>query len=433
MKFIPLFFLLSLPLISMSQTIKNGPMVGYSATRESVVWVQTDKECSVNMSYWDIKNPSILFESDVVKTNKEHGYTAHLLTNLLEPGNIYGYMIKINGKKIKPTDKQTFTSQKLWKWRGDAPDFDFVAGSCFYINETQYDRPGRPYGGEYGIMESIHKEKPDFMVWLGDNTYLREPDWDSKQGIYHRYTHTRSVKEMKALMASTHMYAIWDDHDYGPNDSEWVYYGKEWAKQAFKDFWANPVYGVGNTDGITGFFNWYDTDFFLMDNRWYRSPQKEEGHILGEKQLNWLLDALEVSTAQFKVVCIGGQVLNSVAKFENYAVFKNERDKLLSEIDKRKIKNVIFLDGDRHHSEISKWTGPQGTTIHDITSSSLTSGTGNNRDEVNENRIPNSIQIQKNYAFIEVKGAKDDRKFILKFKGEKGELLYEYIIEPQKK
>ena len=79
---------------------------------------------------------------------------------------------------------------------GDAPDFDFVAGSCFYINEEAYDRPGKPYGGDYQILDAIYRDKPDFMVWLGDNTYLREADWDSKSGIYHRYSHTRALKRI---------------------------------------------------------------------------------------------------------------------------------------------------------------------------------------------------------------------------------------------
>lgn len=39
-------------------------------------------------------------------------------------------------------------------------------------------------------------------------------------------THSRSVAELQPFLASTHHYAIWDDHDYGPNDSDRGFYNK---------------------------------------------------------------------------------------------------------------------------------------------------------------------------------------------------------------
>ena len=33
-------------------------------------------------------------------------------------------------------------TQVLWDYRMDPPPFSFVTGSCAYINEAQYDRPG---------------------------------------------------------------------------------------------------------------------------------------------------------------------------------------------------------------------------------------------------------------------------------------------------
>ena len=98
------------------------------------------------------------------------------------------------------------------------PDFRFVIGSCAYINDPPYDRPGEPYGGEYEIFEQIAAQRPDFMIWLGDNVYLREPDWNSEAGILYRYTHTRSLPQLQKLLRICPHYAIWDDHDFGPND-----------------------------------------------------------------------------------------------------------------------------------------------------------------------------------------------------------------------
>ena len=59
------------------------------------------------------------------------------------------------------------------------------------------------------LIQSI--KNPDFMLWLGDNTYLRESDWNSRTGFIKRYPHTRALSELQPLLASTHHYATWDD------------------------------------------------------------------------------------------------------------------------------------------------------------------------------------------------------------------------------
>ena len=113
-------------------------------------------------------------------------------------------------------------------------------GSGAYFNEARYDRSGNPYGDGYEIYSNMAKAGADFMIWLGDNIYLREPDWNSWSGIIHRYTHDRAIPELQEFLASTHHYAIWDDHDYGPNNSDRGYWNKNQTMEAFKIFWANP-------------------------------------------------------------------------------------------------------------------------------------------------------------------------------------------------
>ena len=50
-----------------------------------------------------------------------------------------------------------FQTQQLWKWRTDPPDFKFVIGSCSYVNEPKFDRPGEPYGSNFEIFKGIIK------------------------------------------------------------------------------------------------------------------------------------------------------------------------------------------------------------------------------------------------------------------------------------
>jgi alkaline phosphatase D len=409
--------------------LQSGPMNGYSEMLEAAIWVQTKCPQTVQIRYWVTGASDITWLTDPVKTSKDHGDCAHLIADQVTPGNTYQYALLIDNAIVSLPFVPTFKTQTLWQYRTDPPNFTFVAGSCNFVNEPAFDRPGRTYGNGYHIFETIAKEKPDLMIWLGDNIYLREVDWSTKTGIYHRYSHMRAVPQMQPLMAQTHHYATWDDHDYGPNNCDRSFWQKDLVLQAFKDFWINPNYGAGGTEGITGTFFWQDCQFFVLDDRWYRGPAVPESPYLGDTQLNWLVDALRYSSAPYKFICNGGQVVSNAALFENYAVFAQERRALIDSIDKYNIKGVVFLTGDRHHSEISRMVTSDGDVIHDITSSALTSSTAARPDEPNHHRIPGTMIGVNNYALISVSGPRTARVCRVEYKDSNGNGLYVYEVK----
>ena len=247
--------------------LQSGPMVGYSAMREVCLWVQTKSSAKVKFVYWNVDDPSKKFDSKAYTTNEKEAYTAKIIIGNLEPGQKFNYALYINNKKVNRPYELDFQTQKLWQWREDPPEINFITGSCLYINETKYDRPGKPYGSDYGILKSMYDKHADFVVWLGDNWYYREPDWDSWSGVIHRITDTRSLSELQPLLGSVHNYCIWDDHDYGPNDSDRGFWNKDETLKAFKLFIPNPSFGINGKPGATTYFKWGDCDFFLMDDR----------------------------------------------------------------------------------------------------------------------------------------------------------------------
>ncbi|MEL6720773.1 MAG: alkaline phosphatase family protein, partial [Bacteroidota bacterium] len=239
-----------LSLYAQSSILQAGPMVGYSEMTEVQLWVQTKESAKVHFNFWEKGgNKSDMRTSTSIRTKVDQAFTAKVSLQDLLPGKTYEYQLFINDQGLKFPYPTEFQTQVLWQWRTDPPNFKIAIGSCSYINEPEFDRPGKGYGGEYEIFEGIHKQEPDAMIWLGDNTYLREVDWYTKSGIFHRYTHTRSTKEMQALLASTHHYAIWDDHDFGPDDSDRSFIHKDKTLNAFELFWANPTTGIPQTNG----------------------------------------------------------------------------------------------------------------------------------------------------------------------------------------
>jgi alkaline phosphatase D len=395
--------------------LQSGPMLGYSEMRESSIWVQTKQKAKVKASYYDKENPSKVYFTNEIETEEKNFFTAHLIANNVEPGKVYNYDIYINSEKINFPYKTEFKTPPLWQWRTNPTDFKVAVGSCFYVNEPEYDRPGKPYGSNYEIIDSIYKKSPDIMLWLGDNTYLREADWYSWTGIGKRYTHTRSLKNLQPLLASTHHYAIWDDHDFGNNDSDRSFRNKKDTLKAFKLFWSNPSYGHDKNKGVFTKFEWSDVEFFLLDNRYYKSPNNRltsDKTLLGKEQINWLIDSLVNSKASFKIVAMGIQVLNPVVSdyIENYSKFQEEQKYLLETIKNEKIKGVVFLSGDRHQSELSKLDRQNNYPLYDFTVSPITAGAYDSSKENNFLRVPNTIYTKNNFGIIEFTGKSKDRK-----------------------
>ena len=430
-----LFLLLFTCLVfSQNSLLQSGPMVGYCEMKEAAIWLQTNKTATVKIDYFAIDKPSKVFHSTEYTSSKEVGFTYHIILDQLEPGKKYIYTVFIDNKKVVLPYETSFSSKKLWQWREDAPDFTVAFGTCVYVNETDLDRPGKGYGSGYSIFEKINSKNPDIMIWGGDNIYLREADWDSKTGIYHRYTHSRSIKEMQPLLAKTQNFSIWDDHDFGPNDSDRSFYNKHLTQKAFRDFWANKSYGTSpeQNEGVYSTFNWGDAQFFLLDNRFFKSPNDRKTGtktILGEKQLEWLIDALSSSSASFKVICIGGQVINSAARFENYETYREEKKTLLKEISDNNIKGVLFLSGDRHFAELSKLERTNNYPLYDWTVSPITSGVSTSyKEDINQNRVENSVFAENNFGTITFSGNKENRQMKLTLFDIKGNELWNKII-----
>lgn len=416
MKTVILFFLtISTSVVLNAQSLFNAaPMLGHVDMKEINILLNSTSECTYRVDYWPSANKSS--RKTVSGNISDQEYLTQLITlSDLEPSTVYGYEVTLskNGVEEKYTKfgELSFKTEALWQWRTDAPNFSFATGSCAFINEEKYDRPGKSYGNKYEIFEAIAKQRPDFMLWLGDNVYLREVDFESKASMVRRYQLMRSLPQMQQLLTVCPHYAIWDDHDFGPNDSNGSFIHKDWTTEIFREYWANSSYGIDG-QGITGHFAYSDAEFFLLDNRYHKTlpiAGEDKGTILGASQIAWLKQALLTSKSRYKFIAMGGQFLNTEAKFENYSTYPEERQMLIDFIEKNNIKGVIFLSGDRHCTELSALKLGNGNMIYDLTASPLTSGAYDNSKENNTLRVDGTVVADQNFAVINITGDKANR------------------------
>ncbi len=400
--------------VAQPSLIRSGPMVGHVDQREANIWLQTTQPANVRIVYRDSAAPTRSYTSASARTNDAIANTVTIKLDSVEPATTYLYDVYVNDVKHALPYPTQFRTQAVWRWRPAGPPTVRIAmGSCTYVNEERFDRPGTPYGSDYGIFTSIAAAKPDVMVWLGDNTYTREADWNSRTGFLHRYTHTRSLPELQPLLARTANYAIWDDHDYGPNDSDRGFWGKSMSLEIFKAFWANPSAGVMDKPGITTSFEIADAQFFLLDDRYYRAPNDRtdgERTILGEHQIQWLIDALSTSTATFKFVCVGSQFLTDNLRKECFSRMPEERQRIINEITTNRISGVIFLTGDIHATELSKLDRPGTYPLYEFTCSSLTAGSNKGiKDQSNAYRVAGTEYGLHNFGIATLSGPEKDR------------------------
>ena len=134
------------------------------------------------------------------------------------------------------------------------------------------------------------------MLWLGDNLYLQRPDFLDPASMAARYRRQRAFEPLQQLLTATPQLAIWDDHDYGPNDSDGSYVLKGETLKLFQRYWPNPSYGLPDVPGAFGWRAYGDVLLFLLDDRYYRSPNRwpdgADKTMFGARQLEWLKQAL---------------------------------------------------------------------------------------------------------------------------------------------
>ncbi|NNF01171.1 MAG: alkaline phosphatase family protein, partial [Bacteroidia bacterium] len=246
--------------------------------------------------------------------------------------------------------------------------------------------------------------------------------------------------ELKRLLWARPNYAIWDDHDYGPDNSNLSFDLKYYTRKIFKEYWGNKTFGDEIDGGIYSRFSWSDADFFLMDNRFFRSandiPPQVNGqnnrnkHYLGDKQMDWLKNGLISSDKSVKFIVGGGQWLNELNPYESFTNYAFEFDELINFIKDNQIEGVVFLSGDRHFSEIIKFQKGNIYPLYDITSSPLTSGVLNDlgRELNNPARVSGTALTENNFIKVSVSGKSDQRMINVDAIDKDGRIKWSYKI-----
>lgn len=341
--------------------LMEGPMVGAAGPAHFSVWARASGPYALQIEYTADAAFRSTRRTAPVQVGPEHDYTAVLRVDGLEADTPYYYRVLVNGgiDRYRPDPFATKTAPA-----GPA-GFRVAFGSCARIARDP----------EQWIFPAIAAARPDLFFWLGDNVYA---DTETASVLAEEYRRQRNVPNLQALLRSVPQLAIWDDHDFGVNNSDGSYPFKAESLAVFRRYWANPAAGLADTPGVFFEYSYGGIDFFFLDGRYHRTPNAApdgpDKTLLGVAQKRWLKERLAASTAPFKILVSGsGWSKADGPEGDTWSAFLTERNEIFDHIRDRRIGGVVCLSGDSHVGELNciPWSERGGYDFYDLVSSPL--------------------------------------------------------------
>ena len=356
----------------------HGPLLGDITDRSAKVWLRTAEPAAVTLIARPLADDRTDAATDSEREFRVSGRTTAwddrtvvLQWQELQPATRYRYQIIIDdGDPIAGGEFRTFATA------GQPAQFSLAFGGG-----AGYHPP------QERVWDTIGRFEPDAVLLLGDNIYSDDPETTEVQ----RYSYYRrqSRPEFRRLFANIPVFSIWDDHDFGTDDS-WGGAAIEtpvWKRTVWNTFrqnWANPGYGGGHRlPGVWYDFSIADVDFFMLDGRYYRTdagrfggqPQQSPT-MLGPEQNARLREWLLASDATFRVIVSpvpwDFRAKSGTSGLDTWRGYADERESLFAFLSQHQIGGVVLMSADRHRSDAWKIEREDDYPLYEFNSSRLT-------------------------------------------------------------
>ncbi len=320
----------------MDAYLELGPLLGHVSSSDARVWVKASRaaESSVRVGHKadlsdgvEIKGPQLEAGTD---------FTGQVVLPKLAAARSYFYSVWLDGKPALLPPYPSFVTAPI-----EQTPSRVRVGIVSCVGYQGYDS-----AAAWADLDT--RTNIDVLLMVGDNHYANSTD---AKVVGRHLGVQRRLPGYAGLSRRVPQYAIWDNHDYGPEPCDKTAKNKERALEIFKNYWPNPAFGEPDQPGCYFKFTRGAVDFFMTDGRYDRDPndKKEDGtkSLLGAKQLAWLKRELLASQATVKLIASGGEFQTHGQK-NSWTSFLRERDDLFQFIEDNKISGVLLASGDRH-------------------------------------------------------------------------------------
>lgn len=201
----------------------------------------------------------------------------------------------------------------------------------------------------------------EFLLHIGDLHYYNINTNDINR---YRDAYNAVVGESahKTFWSQHPVIYVWDDHDYGPNDSDSTTPGRQAARAAFRE--TVPHYPLAAGDGNEPIYYTFDVGrcrFIVTDLRSERTPYTTADNptktVLGTEQKKWFKEQLLAANADPNIsvtfwACTfpwtGTGSPGAFPPHENWAAYPTERAEIARFIKTNNVQNLFILSGDMH-------------------------------------------------------------------------------------
>lgn len=327
---------IALCLLAQEAYVDLGPMLGHVGPDEARVWVKASGKARLSVRIGEREDLSDGRVGEGPELAAESAFMGHVRLLGLRPSTRYFYAVLLDGR---PSVSRPYPSFVTAPPDGEKGRLRFSFSSCV-------GRNGFDSAASWGDMSL--RAPFDLLFLLGDNHYADTTDPEKQRAAYDAQRRPAGYAEITRRIPT---YAVWDDHDYGPNNSDGTAKGKEISLRTFQEHFANPSYGEPDHPGIYCKVSRLGVDFFLLDVRYHRTPNRapEDGKktMLGPRQLAWLKRELLASKAEVKVL-VSGSEWQTHTQPDCWSSFLRERDEIFRFIEESRIQGILLLSGDRH-------------------------------------------------------------------------------------
>ena len=378
-----------------------GPMLGHVSDTSARLWMQLNTSEAVTVRVFDvIRNQPMGAVRVDVEGPAPFIFDAPL--SGLKPNHNYRVEVLFDDQPVDLPEPQPVI--RTAPPPGEATTFTVGFGSCM-SPAALGGQDGEAGAGKMPIFKPLDLIKPRAFFFLGNSGYLPVDlkEWPQKKRqamrMLHDFQHNvRAAPDLQRLLRSSAIYGMWDEHDFGSAESGGgtdgagpggFVFAKE-SRAAFIRFWPNPDYGTPETPGVFYALPLGDVDFFVLDDRTFRTPpmrktvpagttQPTSGDanngatpapavtpaMLGTGQLAWLKDGLTKSDATFKIIACGCPMLPTYRPEGTWAAYPEEQAAFFKWLRPSRIPGVVLVSGgggggaERLGSELSVRTPPE--------------------------------------------------------------------------
>ena len=339
-----------------------------SATSAEVRWIWsgavTPESVRIKVKYTGVTAPKLhVASTDAVGAGRAiapvatvaagDAWIADYMITGLQPATTYGYRVNTTEGRF-----QTLPS-------GPA-SFAIALASC---SNTGSDHP---------VFLTIARHEPLFFLHLGDLHY-ENIALDDVNLFHTAIDRALTSAAQSVLFRRTAITYIWDDHDYGPNNSDSSSPSREASRRAYREVVPHYPLVIAEDGPIYHAFTVGRVRFIVTDMRSERSPPDVlEGparSMLGAEQKAWLKAEL-LAARRTHALSVWVNTVPWIAAsdqhegIDRWSGFTTERAELAAFIEEHAITNLCMLSGDAHMLAIDDGSnnryGPSGLPLFPV-------------------------------------------------------------------